>query len=55
MYVYRPILFSRFGEAEGSGVKVTGSAAGPRAAYSSSSSSIDSNGKIKYSVQSGKY
>ncbi|XP_076271983.1 uncharacterized protein LOC143203631 isoform X4 [Rhynchophorus ferrugineus] len=50
-----PILFSRFGEAEGSGIHVSGQAAGPNAAFSSSSSSVDSDGKIKYSVQSGKY
>ncbi|XP_017786026.1 PREDICTED: keratin, type I cytoskeletal 10-like [Nicrophorus vespilloides] len=49
-----PQLFSRFGEAEGTGVKVGASAAGPKAAFSSSSSSIDSDGKIKYSIQSGK-
>ncbi|XP_030751479.1 keratin, type I cytoskeletal 10-like isoform X2 [Sitophilus oryzae] len=50
-----PVLFSRFGEAEGSGVHVSGEAAGPNAAFSQSSSSVDSQGKIKYSVQSGKY
>ncbi|XP_008200073.1 keratin, type I cytoskeletal 10 isoform X3 [Tribolium castaneum] len=50
-----PILFSRFGEDTGNGVKVSSSAQGPRGAFSSSSSSIDSDGKIKYSVKSGKY
>ncbi|XP_066250630.1 filaggrin-2-like [Euwallacea similis] len=50
-----PILFSRFGEAQGTGVHVSGQAAGPNAAFASSSSSIDDQGKIKYSVQSGKY
>ncbi|XP_044270529.1 probable H/ACA ribonucleoprotein complex subunit 1 isoform X3 [Tribolium madens] len=50
-----PILYSRFGEDTGNGVKVSSSAQGPRGAFSSSSSSIDSDGKIKYSVKSGKY
>ncbi|XP_050300769.1 glycine, alanine and asparagine-rich protein-like isoform X1 [Anthonomus grandis grandis] len=50
-----PVLFSRMGEAEGTGVHVSGQAAGPNAAFASSSSSIDDKGKIKYSVQSGKY
>ncbi|XP_066155267.1 uncharacterized protein hui [Euwallacea fornicatus] len=50
-----PILFSRFGEAQGSGVHVSGQAAGPNGAFASSSSSIDDQGKIKYNVQSGKY
>ncbi|CAH1155287.1 unnamed protein product [Phaedon cochleariae] len=50
-----PILFSRIGEDQGTGVDVSGSAQGPRGAFSSSSSAIDSTGKIKYSVQSGKY
>ncbi|CAG9770946.1 unnamed protein product [Ceutorhynchus assimilis] len=50
-----PVLFSRFGEAEGTGVQVSGAAQGNKGAFSSSSSSIDGNGKIKYSVQSGKY
>lgn len=50
-----PVLFSRFGEAQGTGVHVSGQAQGPNAAFSSSSSSVDDQGKIKYSVQSGKY
>ncbi|XP_060535674.1 uncharacterized protein LOC132707752 isoform X1 [Cylas formicarius] len=50
-----PVLFSRFGESEGTGVHVSGQAQGQRGAFSSSSSSIDDKGKIKYSVQSGKY
>ncbi|KAL1516658.1 hypothetical protein ABEB36_000541 [Hypothenemus hampei] len=50
-----PILFSRFGETEGTGIHVSGQAQGPNAAFASSSSSIDGQGKIKYSVQSGKY
>ncbi|KAJ3661433.1 hypothetical protein Zmor_005828 [Zophobas morio] len=50
-----PTLFSRFGEDTGTGVKVSGAAQGPRGAFSSSSSSIDGDGKIKYSVKSGKY
>ncbi|VEN35673.1 unnamed protein product [Callosobruchus maculatus] len=50
-----PILFSRFGETEGQGVHVSGSAQGPHAAFSSSSTSVDGDGKVKYSVKSGKY
>lgn len=55
IFYYRPVLFSRFGEAQGTGVHVSGQAQGPNAAFSSSSSSVDDQGKIKYSVQSGKY
>jgi hypothetical protein len=50
-----PILFSRFGEDTGTGVKVSGSAKGQKGAFSSSSSSINGDGKITYSVKSGKY
>ncbi|CAH1968207.1 unnamed protein product [Acanthoscelides obtectus] len=50
-----PILFSRFGETEGRGAQVSASAEGPHAAFSSSSTSVDGNGKVKYSVKSGKY
>ncbi|KAH0814447.1 hypothetical protein GEV33_008344 [Tenebrio molitor] len=39
----------------GTGVKVSGSAKGQKGAFSSSSSSIDGDGKITYSVKSGKY
>ena len=50
-----PTVVSRFGEAEGTGIGVSGRAAGPSGAFTSSSSSIDANGKIKYSVRSGQY
>nr|XP_023015156.1 fibroin heavy chain-like [Leptinotarsa decemlineata] len=50
-----PVLFSRFGEDKGTGVEVSGAAQGPQGAFSASSSSIDSEGNIKYSVQSGKH
>ncbi|KAJ8954071.1 hypothetical protein NQ318_004376 [Aromia moschata] len=49
-----PVLFSRFGEAEGSGVQASGAAQGPQGAFSSTSTS-SKDGKVKYSVQSGKY
>ncbi|KAJ8924960.1 hypothetical protein NQ315_001125 [Exocentrus adspersus] len=49
-----PILFSRVGEAEGSGGHVSAAAQGNRGAFSSSSVSSDGS-KVKYSTQSGKY
>lgn len=54
-YSFSPALFSRSGEGVGKSVQVTGHAQGPNGAFSSSSSSVDSDGKVKYSVQSGKY
>ncbi|CAH1105766.1 unnamed protein product [Psylliodes chrysocephalus] len=50
-----PILFSRSGVGKGTGVKVSGAAQGPRGAFSSSSSSVDDQGNVKYDVKSGKY
>ncbi|CAG9864457.1 unnamed protein product [Phyllotreta striolata] len=50
-----PILFSRSGTDKGSGVRVSSASQGSRGAFSSSSSSIDGQGNIKYNVQSGKY
>ncbi|XP_065160398.1 loricrin-like isoform X1 [Atheta coriaria] len=50
-----PRVFSRFGEEAGNNIHVSGSASGPHGAYSSSSATADGSGKVRYSVQSGKY
>ncbi|KAG5887933.1 hypothetical protein JTB14_003029 [Gonioctena quinquepunctata] len=50
-----PILFSRFGEGQGTGVEASGAAQGQRGAFSSVSTSSDGDGNVKYSVKSGKY
>lgn len=55
MIHYRAAIFSRFGEEQGSGVQVSGSAQGPQGAFSSSSTSADDTGKVRYAVKSGKY
>lgn len=49
----RPNFQSRFGGDDG--VSYTGSAQGAKGVYSASSSSIDSDGNVKYSVKTGKY
>lgn len=56
MYLcFRAQIFSRFGEEEGQGVLATGSAQGPKGAFSSTSVTADDSGKVKYSVKSGKF
>lgn len=50
-----PALLSRFGEGVGGDVGASSSAIGQRGAFSSSSTSVDSDGNVKYSVKAGKY
>lgn len=51
----RPAIFSRAGEGQGNAVLASGQAAGPNGAFSSSSVTADSSGKVTYSTKSGKY
>lgn len=53
--LFRPAIFSRSGEAQGNAVHASGQASGPNGAFSSTSVSSDSNGKVTYSTKSGKY
>lgn len=52
---FRPALLSRFGEGVGGNVAASARATGERGSFSSSATSVDSDGNVKYSVKAGKY
>ncbi|XP_077296169.1 uncharacterized protein LOC143918255 [Arctopsyche grandis] len=51
-----PVIYNRFGEDGGiSGVGITGTSTGGNGVFSSSSSTVNSDGQVHYTAQTGKF